>query len=138
MVDIPVSLSEGKVRTTEFGSKNREYYLILIRAQRRLPFADMNCMMGLDWGSSSSFNCNRAPLLQADWQVIDGDQVAASGLAYEKGGGASTDRTLDRYLGHFEGQAGHRYVLEVRFTADGTPLNVTDPHLVVEIKKPWD
>src|SRR5208337_2568592 len=139
VVDIPVSLAKGKVTTNEFGSKNNETYSILIRAQRgRLPFADMNCMMGVTWGESSSFNCDREPLLKADWWVYDKGQCVAAGEAYERGRGASSNHTLERYLGHFQGQAGQKYVLEILFAADGSPLNVTIPHLVVEINKPWD
>jgi hypothetical protein len=139
LIDIPVSLAKGKVRTREFGSKQSETYLILIRAQRGpIPFADMNCMMGVSWGVTSSLSCNLNPLLKADWWVYDTGQCVAAGAIIESGGGGTSNRDLDRYLGNFSGQAGHKYVLEVLFLADGTPLNVAKPHLVVEIKKPWD
>jgi len=138
VVDIPVSLAEGKVRTNEFSSKNDEHYLILIRAQRRIPFAEMTCMMGVDFGQLNPSVCNTKPLLQADWSVWEGDRIVASGAAHDRGGGGSTDRTLERYIGHFSGQAGHKYVVEAKFTADGTALNKTGPHLIVEVEKPWD
>jgi len=138
VIDIPVSLAKGTVWTKEFGSKSSETYSVIIRAQRRLPFADMNCMMGVSWGESSSFNCDREPLLQADWWLKEGDRVADSGSAYERTGGASTDHTLEKYLGHFHGQAGHKYVVEVRFISDGSALNATNPHLIIETNKPWD
>jgi len=135
VVDIPVSLAKGKVTTEEFGSKGSEYYSILIRVQRGpLPFADMECMMGVDFGQ----RCNRESLLKADWWVFDKGQSVAAGEVIENGGGASSNHTQERCLGHFKGQAGHKYVLEVLFVADGTPLNVANPHLVVEINKPWD
>ena len=65
-VDMPVSLAVGTVRTPEFPVK-REPYLIIIRAERRLSLADMNCMMGLTTGPLDSTNCDKEPLLQADW-----------------------------------------------------------------------
>ena len=140
MVDIPVSLAEGVIRTKEFGSKNSETYSILIRARRRLPFADLSCMMGLDQPSTPPYyfyeNCK--PVLRADWWILENGKVVTGGSTREGLGGGTTNGTMDRYLGHFTGQAGHRYVLEVRFTADGTPLNVTNPHLIVKIIKPSD
>ena len=139
VIDIPVSLAKGTIKTKPFGSKSNDYYLILIRTRRgRLPLDEMDCMMGINWGPFSRYTCYRKPLLQADWRVSDGDKTVAAGEAYDQGGGGSTDRTLERYLGHFTGQAGHKYTLEVQVTADGSPLNVTDPHLVVEIRKPSD
>ena len=65
--------------------------------------------------------------------MFDGDRVVAHGS--DKGwsnsfsAGASY---LSRYIGHFKGEAKHRYVVEVRFTKDGGTLNVTNPRLVVE------
>jgi hypothetical protein len=29
------------------------------------------------------------------------------------------------------GESGKKYVVEVKFTKDGTPLNVANPHLIV-------
>lgn len=139
VIDMPVSLAKGTVRTKEFGSKHSETYRILIRAQRGpIPFRDMNCMMGVSWGAASSFNCNREPLLKADWWVYDKSQCVAAGELIKSGGGTASNRDLDRYFGNFRGQAGHKYILEVLFLADGTPMNAAGPHLVVEIRKPWD
>jgi hypothetical protein len=36
------------------------------------------------------------------------------------------------------GKNGRKYVLEVKFIKDGTPLNVTNPRLVVMMTKPTD
>ncbi len=132
VVDMPVSLAEGTVRTPEFPVKH-EPYLIIIRAEKRhLPFADMNCMMGLTLGPVDPNNCDKEPLLQAEWTVWADGQVVAQGSVHgnDGGGGWANDR-IDRYLGHFMGERKKKYVLEVKFTKDGTALNVTHPHLVV-------
>src|ERR1700690_2338669 len=46
-VDMPVSLAVGTVRTPEFAVK-RQPYLVIIEAQKRLPFDELNCMLGLE------------------------------------------------------------------------------------------
>jgi hypothetical protein len=138
VIDMPVSLAVGTIRTPEFPVKH-DSYLILIRAEKSLPFADMNCMMGLTSGPLSRYNCNKEPLIQASWTVWDEERVVAQGSIQDKAGaGAWRNDALDRYLGTFNGQAKKKYVLEVKFTKDGTPLGVTNPHLIVLLTKPTD
>jgi hypothetical protein len=136
-VDMAVSLAVGTVRTPEFPVK-REPYLIIIRAEKRLPFADMNCMMGLTTGPLDSTNCDKEPLLQADWTVWDNERVVDHGSAYHRNGGSWANDSIDKFLGHFVGEAKKKYVLEVKFTKDGSALNVTNPHLIIMMTKPTD
>jgi hypothetical protein len=42
-----------------------------------------------------------------------------------------TDDNIFKFLGTFPVLSGKKYVVEVKFTKDGTPLNVANPHLVV-------
>src|SRR5258707_2044928 len=84
-IEIPVSLAVGTVRTPEFRVKNQNY-LIMIQAERRLPYADMRCMMGLTYGAFDRFNCDKETLLQADWTVRDGERVVAQGSVHGKDG----------------------------------------------------
>src|SRR5438067_5744635 len=85
-IDMPVSLAVGTVLTPEFPVKH-QVYLIKIEARRgRIPFADMNCMMGTSWGPLSSYNCDKEPVLQAEWTVSDGARVVAQGSIHERGG----------------------------------------------------
>ncbi len=136
-VDIPVSLAVGTVRTPEFLVK-RQPYLIMIRAERRLPFDDLNCMLGLQ-SAMPDPNCNKEPLLQADWVVWDEGQVVDHGSVHRRDGrGGWADASIDRFLGHFVGERNKKYVLEVKFTRDGSALNVTNPHLIVMMTKPTD
>ncbi len=132
-VDMPVSLGVGTVRTPEFVVK-RQSYLIMIRVMRTLPFAKMNCMMGGPFPR----DCDTEPLLQAEWKVWDDAEIIASGYSHTKGAGASSDKYLDKYLGRFVGVSHKKYVLEVKFTTDGSALNVTDPHLIVMMTKQTD
>ena len=41
-------------------------------------------------------------------------------------------------IGGFGGEGKKMYVLELRFTKDGSALNVTDPHWIVIMSKPTD
>ncbi len=132
---MPVSLAEGTVRTPEFPVK-RQAYLIMIRAEKRLPLADMNCMMGLTTGPLDSTNCDKEPLLQADWTVWDNGQFVHRGKAHLRDGGGWAKDSIDKYLGNFVGKAKKKYVLEVKFMKDGSRLNVTNPRLIVMMTKP--
>jgi hypothetical protein len=136
-VVIPVSLTEGtSVRTPEFLVKNIEYR-IGIRVNRGLPFNQLSCMLG-----GSTHHCEMAHFelaLEAEWKVLDGDQVVAQGTTRGSlGEMAWSDSFIDRYLGEFTGEANKKYVVEVKFTKDGTPLKDLNPRLVVRMADSWN
>src|SRR6266851_3292742 len=58
-IDVPVSLAVGTVRTPEFAVKH-EAYFIMIQAEKRLPFLDMVCMMGITTGPLELEECKKA------------------------------------------------------------------------------
>jgi len=137
-VNMPVSLAVGTVRTPEFPVKHQPY-LVIIQAERRLPLADMNRMMGLTTGPRDPYNCNEEPLLQADWTVWDNGRVVDHGSAHRRNySGAWAKDSIEKWLGHFVGEAKKKYVLEVKFTRDASALNVTNPDLIVMMTKPTD
>jgi hypothetical protein len=77
-------------------------------------------------------HCSGDSLLQAEWTLLSEDRhVVAQGSAP---GGTSfvflSDYLL-KYIGNFKGEPGKTYTLEVKFTKDGSPLNVCDPQLIV-------
>lgn len=129
-IDMPVSLGVGTVRTPEFTVKH-EAYFIMIQAQKRLPFVDMQCMMGLMSGPLELSDCKKERLLQADWTVWDDENIVAQGSSSSEGDAEYTDKYLFKFLGSFMGESGKKYVVEVKFTKNGTPLNVTNPHLII-------
>jgi len=129
-IDMPVSLAEGTVRTPEFAVKH-EAYFIMLKAEKRLPFHEMQCMMALASGPLEKEGCNKEPLLHANWTVMDGDRIVAQGVSSSEGDDEYTDKYLFKFLGKFIGEANKRYIVEVKFTKDGTPLNVANPHLIV-------
>lgn len=132
-IDMPVSLAVGTVRTPEFPVIH-EAYFIMIQAEKHLsllPFIDMRCMMGLEDGTSDYKDCKGEPLLQADWTVLDGTHVISRGSSSGWGDAEYTDKYLFKFVGEFMGESGKKYVVEMKFTKDGTQLNVTNPHLIV-------
>lgn len=133
-VVMPVSLAEGTiVRTPEFLVKNIEYH-IDIRVNRGLPFGQLSCMIGGNRHPSHCAMFHWDNVIDTEWKVMDGDQVVAQGVAKGSDGDmAWSDSFMDRYLGEFVGKANKKYVVEVKFTKDGTALNKLNPRLIVRM-----
>jgi hypothetical protein len=130
---MPVSLAEGTtVRTPEFLVKNIEYH-IDIRVNRGLPLDELSCMIGGNMHLSPCAAFHSGVVLEAEWKVLDGDHIVAQGVAEGFGPMAWSDSDMDGYLGDFVGEANKKYVVEVKFTKDGTPLNKFNPRLVVRM-----
>jgi len=131
-VDMPVSLGIGQTRTPEFKVKNGVYG-IEIWARKRLPVDEINCMLGI-WYPAPDPHCVKEPVLQANWTVWSDGQIVNHGSSNddENGGGWAHD-WITRVIGGFQGKKGKKYILEVNFTKDGKALDVTDPHLVVQL-----
>lgn len=133
-VDMPVSLALGTtVRTPEFVVKDTNYDIV-IRVNRGLPTGQMICMMG---GSLHPSHCDKYHydvVIEAEWTVWDGEQIVAQGTATGRNGDmAFASAFMDRYLGTFVGKTNKKYVVEVKFTKDGTPLNEYKPRLIVQM-----
>jgi len=133
-VNMPVSLAVGTVRTPEFFVKSTNYS-ILIRVKRGLPLGQLECMMGITQvgGHDHCATLHDDTVLGAEWTVWDGENVVAQGTIQGKSFGGYTDDTLDRSIGTFSGEANKRYVLEVKFTKDGSVLSEFKPRLIVQM-----
>lgn len=133
---MPVSVAMGTtVRTPEFLVKNIEYH-IEIRVNRGLPFGQLTCMIGGNRTPSQS-HCAMFHfdlVLEAEWKVLDDEHIVAQGTATGFGDMAWSDSFMDRYLGEFTGEANKKYVVEVKFTKDGTPLKDLNPRLIVRMQ----
>lgn len=130
-VDMPVSLALGTVRTPEFPVVSKGYW-IMIQVEKPLPFMHMVCMMGVTAGPLDLKECsNNDPLLRADWTVWNKGHKVSSGSSTIAGAAKFEDKHIFKFLGKFPGEAGKKYVVEVRFTKDGTPLDIANPHLIV-------
>jgi hypothetical protein len=134
-VNMPVSLAVGTVRTPEFWVKDTDY-TIMIEVKRGLPLARLDCMMGIrllgEPDRCATFHLET--VLEAEWTVWDGEHIVAQGAVHGNNNplAAVSDSHLDEYLGTFEGKANKKYVVEVKFTKNGTALNEFKPRLKVQ------
>ena len=133
VVDIPVSLAVGSVRTPEFSPRKTSWHWILLQVEKPLPTPQMVCMTTTGDDSPQSWkDCPLSDrLLQADWTVWEDGKISSSGSSTTHADGKYTRDNIFKFLGKFPALVGHKYVLEVKFTKDGTPLNVANPHLIV-------
>jgi len=133
VVDIPVSLAVGTVRTPAFPVVS-EWYDIMVQVERpsSAELDKMICMMGIVSGPIDLQYCSSDdPLLRADWTILDGDHAVDKGSTPTRCACIFEDKHLYKFIGSFPGDAGKKYVVEVKFTKDGTRLNVANPHLIV-------
>jgi hypothetical protein len=130
-VDMPVSLVPGTVQMPEFSAASKEYEII-VQVEKPLPLWQLQCMMGTTSSPLELKDCSsNDPVLQADWSVWDGERLVANGSSPEGCACAFERKHIYKSLGGFLGVAGKKYVVQVRFTQDGTPLNVANPHLIL-------
>jgi hypothetical protein len=132
VVDIPVSLAVGSVRTPEFSPRS-SWYWIMVQVEKPFPTPQMVCMMTTADDSPQSWkDCPLSDrLLRADWTIWEDGKIASSGSSTTHAADAYTKDNIFKFLGEFPALSGKKYVLEVKFTKDGTPLNVANPHLIV-------
>jgi hypothetical protein len=136
VVDMPVSLAVGTVQTPEFSVSSKGYW-IMVQVEVPLPvqqkqFRQMQCRMGVTSGGLDTKDCSSDdPLLRADWTVWNGEQIVDQGSSTTVADGKIGGHHIFKFLGKFSGETGRKYILEVKFTKDGTPLNVANPHLIV-------
>ena len=109
-VDVPVSLSQGRIRTPEFEINIEGTYLFQIEVGPEFDVEGGPCLAG--------FRCPSA--LSMSWSLWNGGRVACAADKFPAG----------RILGGFNVDKG-RYVLDLDIREDGSRLNAGAPHLVV-------
>ena len=130
VVDMPVSLAVGTVRTPEFATHGHWHWLLL-QVETGLPFRDIRCMTGVKDGTLDFKDCTKEPLIDANWTLLSDGQVVDQGSSFGFGPAEFAKDYIVKFLGKFPTQSGKKYVVEVKFTKDGTPLDVANPHLIV-------
>jgi hypothetical protein len=104
----------------------------MVQVEKPLPFPQMVCMMGVTTDPLVSKDCSsNDPLLQADWTVRDREHLVDQGSTPTRCACKFANKYIFKFLGNFSGEAGKKYVVEVKFTKDGALLNVANPHLIV-------
>lgn len=133
LVDIPVSLQKGTVRTPEFTVPRSTLYLTMVQIERE-PFMygeSLDCWMSLEPYRNGSDTCSGDRRLQANWSVYAGAARVASGTSSAEGDGAYTKDNVFKFLGNFGAEKRTTYSVEVTFTKDGSKLAVHNPHLII-------
>lgn len=137
-VDMPISLALGTTRSPEFIAKH-EHYMISIRAKWLLPTEELKCRMGFRFTWEDHTQCASGPVIGVEWSALEGNRIVAqgsdSGLSDRF---AVSANYLVRDIGSFEGESKHKYSVLLKFTQDGSVLNVAQPHLYVIYTKPTD
>jgi hypothetical protein len=155
VVEMPVSLAMGSIRTPEFPVDGQWYDVVIqIEKPPSLSFHEENCMLGTTLVPPEKAGCQKAePLVQANWAVCEYDaeqchiglppQPLHGTLMHRVPGIISrgslsndcsckfADKQIYRQLSSFPTQAGKKYVVEVRFTSDASALNIANPHLLI-------
>jgi len=129
---MPVSPAIGSVETSPFHVK-KATYAIIIHFAKRLPTQEIACMIGETARPTGIWGCNGEQLLQADWTVRDQNKlVVAQGTFHQRGMQCVFLKGfILKYIGYFKADRVGTYTLDVKFTKDGSPLNVCDPQLIV-------
>jgi hypothetical protein len=132
VVDMPVSLAIGTVRTPEFTAAATHGYWIMVQVEKPFPIRQMNCLMGTTSGPLELKDCTaNDPALRADWTVLNQGHVVSNGSSTTTNHGRWSKENVFKFVGSFAAQAGKKYVVEVTLTKDGSALNVANPHLIV-------
>lgn len=127
VLDVPVSLSPGHIRTQEFQINFNSSYLVAIAVERGPSFPNLDCQM---WG------CYNSPvILRALWTLSSGDRAVSTGDSDDMYGGHGQlvlEEADGRVLGGFESKAG-RYRLDVDVLSGASSLNKGHPKLIIEL-----
>lgn len=135
VVDMPVTLEKGTVRSPEFTVKHK-LYIIKLQADNVLPSGQLDCLMGvyLIKGPDHCEMFNFHLAFEAEWKLYAGAQVVAHGIVQGRDGNYESDNHQTcRWFASFTGEKNKKYVLEVTFTKDGTALRVANPHIVIDL-----
>lgn len=133
VVYMPISLAAGRVRTLEFPvEKHSQWYDIMLQVEKPLPFRQIECMVGATSSPVEKKNCKKGdPIVQADWTVWRDGRIVQWGSIPNDCGCVFTNKNIFKLIGSFPLETGKKYVVQVHFTKDGSPLNVANPHLIV-------
>lgn len=135
VLNMPVTLEKGMIRSPEFTVKKKAY-IIALQVDNALPRGQTQCMLGVRdaWEHDNCELVGFPLVVEAEWTLYaDGQSVAQGKVRGTDTHWESSDSHTSKWIGHFMGEKGKKYVLEVNFTKDGTALRVANPRLVVKI-----
>ena len=131
-VDMVISLSKGHIRTPEFKTNLGTLYTIQIEVMKNQPFDTLSCLLGLR-GTTREECMNTRSVIHMSWVLRSQGVVVARGSAAEESGGIWMNDAIAKLIGSFVSEKGRRYTLDVDVLADGSPLAVGNPRLIVGV-----
>jgi len=131
-VDMAISLSQGNIRTPEFKTNLTTLYIIQIEAMKNQPVDVLSCLLGIR-GATREACVNTRSVVEVSWVLRSQGGVVARGSTAEESGGIWMNDAIARLIGSFMGEKGRQYTLDVNVLADGSPLAVSNPRLIVGV-----
>ncbi len=132
VLDIPVSLALGTIQSPEFTTPKTQGYWILMQIDRSPSSPrDLDCMMSTAAIPFQGDTCHEPRLLQAEWTVWENGKAIESGSSTNDASAKYTAQYIFKLMGNFQARKGAKYIVEIKFTKDGTALNLNSPHLIV-------
>lgn len=149
LIDSPVSLAMGTIRTPEFKVNETAYYAIDLEVDANRDVEKMQCVMGLlemdRWNRESqqryANQCRGLPdLIDISWELMENGRVveAAPTVPYR---GDSHDHpyvlgglgSVKRQIGELRLMKGHSYSLVLTVKRDASQLNPANPKIRVMV-----
>jgi len=104
----------------------------MLQVEKPLPFRRMEGMVGATSGPLEKKDCEKDdPIVRADWTVWEDGRIVQWGSIPNDCGCKFTNKNIFKQVGSFPLEADKKYVAQVHFTKDSSPLNVANPHLIV-------
>ena len=126
---LPLPIRPTRVMSGEFQVKKSLQYQVGIELDRVLPTDRLDALIG----EAITKKVNpESMILHLTWRLLSQGQVIASGKS-EPDQGGHWGPTIGKTVGHFQGQPGQSYRLELTVLQDLTPLQSANPRAVIEL-----
>ena len=130
VVDRSVPLVPGTTLTQNFSVNHRGFYRLGIRAQRKLPQGELQCLLGIN-DAYGVKDCNQTRLKYLWTLNCDRGKTTYSGNSDKIFGGAYATDWIEVEFGGFEAKYRQRCTLKMNITDASPLLSDTNPKLYV-------
>ncbi|MGA9393309.1 MAG: hypothetical protein WBV69_22965 [Candidatus Sulfotelmatobacter sp.] len=131
-VEKPISLSVGHTRET-FAVNFTGTYRLEIEAERKLPHATLQCLLGIRDYIPEGQCKNIPPVLRFDWVLTEDGKTVKAGSSDSSVGGVFTDATVANQFAWLDGKRGHHYTIDLSVLQDGSELSIANPKLRIGV-----
>jgi hypothetical protein len=130
-VSFPIDLRPGISRSPAFSIDLSSDYLIELEVERKLPFEQINCLLGVSPLPNGNCVGIESPV-DLRWVVSSlGRKIAEGSSEQEHGGAWST--SISRTIGRFRGDKGQEYRVQVESLKDASVLTSSNPRITVGV-----